>query len=153
MLFFVFLAGRADGRQTVNKDLPYEEDLIFQKLMLEHPEWEAWYNGGDNVKWNPSLPSIPWLNVWFADAWHTEKHHWIICFSIALGIQVLTVFTLLFNIWFGLLAGIIAAVIFNAVEGTTFRIYYGHVYRATADKWTTVFKDWNPFVNSRKAPK
>lgn len=147
----VVLAGRSDGRQTIKKDLQLKDNLIYEKLMREHPEWEEWYLGVGGVnRWNPALPSIPSLNFWYGDFWHTEKHKWIICFSIAIAIQVLTVFSLLFNIWIGLLVGSVSAFIFAITEGFSFRAFYGHIYRRGAEKWTVIFKDINPFKNSHK---
>lgn len=45
--------------------------------------YDWWYGVGGNAKWNPSYPSIPCLNIWGSDAWHSLKYFMILSWSLA----------------------------------------------------------------------
>ena len=48
-------------------------------------KWQEWYSSvGGNRRWNPSYPSIPFLNIWFSDYWHTAK--WFMLFWWTMGV-------------------------------------------------------------------
>lgn len=145
---FVFLAGVFDAAQTGARDNPELTSLYrwiskfknYEKKM----QWLEWYfeNGG-NIRWNPSLPSIPFLNIWYSGAWHTFKHCWIICLSIAIGLAALSNL----NLW----QAVILAFTANFVEGTTFQLFYATIFRIDVKfNFLQFLKERNPFYNSHK---
>jgi hypothetical protein len=143
-LFFVLLAGQFDALQTSRADngldTPMYESFQGDTMLV------AWYKGGDNHRWNPSFPSIPWLGIWYADFWHTCKFGWISSYAAAIA-------TLACSLFIGwkkrILAWLVIFVMAYGCEGDSFRLGYHNFYRN--DPKTSVVQlllDLNPFVNS-----
>lgn len=58
---------------------------IYEWIKTKPDKWRRWYNSvGGNKDWNPSYPSIPFLNIWSSDYWHTCK--WFMLLSWTLGV-------------------------------------------------------------------
>ncbi|MHB9140571.1 MAG: hypothetical protein ACYC25_01690 [Paludibacter sp.] len=153
VFFFIFLAGQFDGFQTNIKDMKNETKLLRWILKIrdekKRQKYLDWYyansqngNAPGNNSWNPSLPSIPFLNFWYGDAWHTMKFGWIYSYAIAISILVCHFITgwIYFPLWF---------IIFQGIEGQSFRLGYGIFWRINPKEsvWG-LLKDWNPFKNT-----
>jgi hypothetical protein len=156
-LVAVFAAGRFDALQTGIRDNP-ATTKIYSWVMNSGWDKEKqtfyfeWLMGiGGNVRWNPALPSIPFLGIWYADAWHSCKHAWIYSWSIAVGVPSMILVWILVGTWQGVSTGVTVALLTNFVEGTAFQLIY-----ATLDRTDRTFDFWqflrerNPFMNYRK---
>ncbi|MHB1050986.1 MAG: hypothetical protein ACYC09_12975 [Bacteroidota bacterium] len=147
--FFIFLAGMFDGVQTVIKDCPNNSRLrkwiAGIKDEQKRTKYIDWYYGvGGNKRWNPSLPSIPFIGMWYGDAWHTMKFGWIYSWAIAVTILVCEYVV---GWWYSPMVFIIA----QGIEGDTFRYSYGIWAREyPANTLWELIKNFNPFDNSRR---
>lgn len=139
--FFIVLAGVFDAAQTSRKDLFLSSPIC---NWLKSDKLKDWYIGG-NEKYNPALPSIPFLNFWSADFWHTMKFGWIYSYAAA----VATLGCTFFSGWFTFPAWIIIFIIAQGLEGETFRVFYGNIFRnEPKDSIWTILSDINPFKNT-----
>ena len=106
----IFLAGLFDGNGTVKRDgIPSKWELWYDDNM----KFMDWWRGG-NVKYNPSNPFT-------ADFWHCNKFLLIYSYCAAVAFQV----------WarYGWEWGVISFLILQALEGTSFRWFYGYAFR------------------------
>jgi hypothetical protein len=148
IFFFIVLAGMFDGLQTVIKDCPHNSILrkwIFAiKDIQKRKKYIDWYYGeGGNKRWNPSLPSIPFIGMWYSDAWHTMKFGWIYSWAIAVAIPVCHF--IVGWAWFPLVF-----IVAQGCEGNSFRYFYGIFWREKpAESFWAFVKDSNPFINKR----
>jgi hypothetical protein len=156
-LVAVFSAGRFDALQTGIKD-NVTKTWLYSWIMNSGWDKEKqtfyfeWLMAiGGNVRWNPALPSIPFLGIWFGDAWHSCKHYWIYSWSIAVGTPFMVLVWLIVGAWQGVLTGIAVALVMNFVEGTIFQLIYATLDRTdrTFDFWQFI-RERNPFKNYRK---
>jgi hypothetical protein len=140
----ILAAGQFDALQTSRADNGMNTPMF--EMFKNDTLLVAWYKGGDNHRWNPSLPSIPFFGIWYADFWHTCKFGWISCWSAAIA----TLSCSLFTGWRArLLSWLIVFTLAYGFEGDSFRLGYHNLYRN--DPKPTVIeliKDFNPFINS-----
>jgi len=143
---FIALAGLFDAAQTARRDLVHDSTLW--EWMRTDKE-KAWYDAlGMNEIWNPSLPSIPWLNWWNADFWHSCKFGWIAMYACAIA----TLAAGYFDGWVSrVIVWLSAFVIAYGTEGNSFRIGYGNLFRKNpSETILEILFDINPFKNTHK---
>ena len=147
ILFFI-LAGASDAMQTLIRD-DANNTLLRRwigtiKDEAKRTKYINWYHAvGGNARWNPSLPSIPFIGFWSGDAWHTFKFGWIYSMAITISFQVVK-----FYGWWYFLPSVW---LFQMLEGNSFRIFYGIIWRVKPSQtlWQ-LLTDWNPFINTHK---
>ncbi len=144
-LFFVILAGQFDGAQDARKDYGHDTPMYQGYVVDKDTVMMKWYDGG-NHEYNPSFPSVPFLNVWYADYWHTMKHGWIFCYALAIA----TLSCGYFTGWKQrLLVFVLIAWLGWGFEGESFNASYGIFHRLNpTENIIQMFGDFNPFANS-----
>ena len=81
--FFTHLLGLFDGAQTARKDYGYKNNLIWNYIVKQGRDYEAWYVGGND--------KYPAGNPLKCDFWHFMKFGWTFCLSmIALSVVLAT---------------------------------------------------------------
>lgn len=91
--------------------------LWCNKRGQQYIDW--YYSKGGNARFNPSFPSIPFLNIWFADFWHTAKHLMLYSWTFGVMFAVLSGYD-----WYWFLVA-------NGLHGFSF-VYFYHYYFPTA---------------------
>ncbi len=126
--FLSFMAGGIFNAMMDSKSDLREKTILYNFCKKRGQKYLDWYNSvGGNARWNPSYPSIPFLNIWSGDFWHTSK--WFMILSWTLG----AVFANLSDwSWFVFLFG-------HGLHGFTF-VYLYHYFFPTEP--TGKFKDY-----------
>jgi hypothetical protein len=135
----VIIAGIFDAAQTSKKDLDLASPLF---RLMKSDKLKDWYIGG-NTRYNPSFPSLPFFNYYQADFFHTMKFGWIYSYAAAIATLSAPLFSM------PVLAWIIIFIIAQGLEGETFRIFYGNIFRNDPkDSIWQILSDFNPFKNT-----
>lgn len=133
----IFMAGLFDGNGTVLRDAIPSKWEVWFKNNTNFLDWR--YGVGGNKTYNPSNPFT-------ADMWHFNKFLLIYSYCAAVAFQA----------WarYGWKIGVASFLLLQALEGTTFRWFYGYAFRQTpvGTFWTFIKSSvpWNGRDNSNE---